>query len=686
MNRALLRAAWSSRTALRAPPSVSRAASYRSTIHPVNRAFASVSSLRSEQPSSSSSAVPPASELKEEPTANSASESTPHIPWYLQEEAPVPESRQTTSRDQIPELPENPPAILPALLDYVFKDVGLDELKLIDLRGLETPPALGANVIMIIGTARSVKHLNVSADRLCRWLRSTYKLSPYADGLLGRNELKIKLRRKARRARLASRSGTMFDEKDDGITTGWICVNAGVVEETPVKKDENYRFEGFGHTATGTRVVVQMFTEEKRAEVDLESLWQKALDRSEREKQRVSQVNSAAPSEEVRASNSINVSPSDREFGHASRFPTSPLFGQKRLLHTNRRPASQHFDRAAIHTEDTEVTLDSQPSSLLHDHDHSDNGKTTHSMDALFDHLSKLSDVQARIELGEGPEDNDSTLFMRLFHDLLSISTAAERAIARLVLFCNAISRQHPGYTKRGLYSAFTECTCAGCSVSDDLAFSVVSALLSPRLAGTSPEDVAGRVPEEDQELALLVLEHLSLRGTNVVNMRVFDMIYRAVASSPSTTVPDGANDAQAENKSALYRVSRLIDTLDLPFEPEQARSLMLSLFQHGDYNGFWKLWRKGPLNGSLRTAADYKMLFRLHADLGDELRARDCVSTWIPMMRREENPIPLEGELLVDIKRCLLLADPDIVQKAAEGSTSNLVRFWNACQMKMLK
>ncbi|GLA30276.1 ATPase synthesis protein 25 mitochondrial [Aspergillus niger] len=686
MNRALLRAAWSSRTALRAPPSVSRAAVYRSAIHPVNRSFASVSCLQSEQPSSSSSAVPPALEPKDELTGNSTSESTPHIPWYLQEEAPLAESEQTFSRDQIPELPTNPPAILPALLDYVFKDIGLDALKLIDLRGLETPPALGANVIMIIGTARSVKHLNVSADRLCRWLRSTYKLSPYADGLLGRNELKIKLRRKARRARLASRSGTMFDEKDDGITTGWICVNAGVVEETPVKKDESYSFEGFGHTATGTRVVVQIFTEEKRAEVDLESLWQKALDRSEREKQRLSQVNPGAPSEEVRASNSINVSPSDREFGHASRFPTSPLFGQKRLLHTDHRPISQKFDRAAIHAEDTEEALGSQSSSLLRDHDHSDNEKKLRSMDALFDHLSNLSDVQARIELGEGPEDHGSTLFLRLFHDVLSVSSAEEKAIARLVLFCNAISRQHPGYTKRGLYAAFTECTCAGYLVSDDLAFSVVSALLSPRLAGTSSEDVAGQVPEADQELALLVLEHLSLRGTNVVNMRVFDMIYRAVAISPSTTAPDGANDAQTGNKSSLYRVTRLIDTLDLPFEPEQARSLMLSLFQHGDYDDFWKLWRKGPLNGSLRTAADYKMLFRLHADLGDELRARDCVSTWIPMMRREDNPIPLEGELLVDIKRCLMLADPDIVQKAAEGSTSNLVRFWNACQMKMLR
>lgn len=168
-----------------------------------------------------------------------------------------------------------------------------------DLRHLETPPALGANVIMIIGTARSVKHLNVAADRLCRWLRSTYKLSPYADGLLGRNELKIKLRRKARRARIASQSGAIVDEKDDGITTGWICVNAGVVEEAPVQEREDFQgFEGFGAINAGTRVVVQMFTEDKRAEVDLDGLWQGNLDRARRQKQRELDVANASGTED----------------------------------------------------------------------------------------------------------------------------------------------------------------------------------------------------------------------------------------------------------------------------------------------------------------------------------------------------------------------------------------------------
>ncbi|RAL04178.1 ubiquitin-protein ligase peroxin 12 [Aspergillus ibericus CBS 121593] len=285
----------------------------------------------------------------------------------------------------------------------------------------------------------------------------------------------------------------------------------------------------------------------------------------------------------------------------------------------------------------------------------------TSSTDGLFDHLSKLSDDKVRSELGEGPEDRDSTLFLRLLYNQLSTSSAEEKAIARINLSCSAISRQHPGYTKNDLYTAFMECASSGYSVSDDLGFAVVSALLAPQ--------PAGQVSNSDKEIALRVLEYLSLRGTNVVNMKVFNMIYQAAANAPS----------------ALSRVSRLIDTLDLPFDPLQSRSLMASLFQHGDYNGFWKLWRKLPLNGSPRTAADYEMLFRLHADLGNELRARDCISTWMPMMSREQPPIPLRGKLLVDIKRCLVLADRDIAQKAAEGSSSNLARFWKECQSRTL-
>lgn len=230
--------------------------------------------------------------------AESHRPSPSQLPWYLQVETPEPptQNHPLAQRQTIPELPPNPPSILSPILHYLSVESGLDNLNLIDLRHLNPPPALGANLLMIIGTARSVKHLNVSADRFCRWLRTNYKLKPFADGLLGRNELKLKLRRKARRLKLAQSVGnTLEATRDDGITTGWICVNVGSVEieekttrqyselsksKTPhvestlAIQDANHAgYIGFGSRSTAPRIVVQMFTEEKRAEMDLEGLW-----------------------------------------------------------------------------------------------------------------------------------------------------------------------------------------------------------------------------------------------------------------------------------------------------------------------------------------------------------------------------------------------------------------------------
>ncbi|KAJ5558428.1 hypothetical protein N7535_008639 [Penicillium sp. DV-2018c] len=248
------------------------------------RAFSPATFLRSDRPPTSHELDINLREPEDSPAQpeTDAPVSSQNVPWYLQEEAPTKKER-SLAEAHLPQLPDDSPEMLRTLLEYTYKDLGLDSLTLFDLRGLEVPAALGANVIMVIGTARSVKHLNVSADRLCRWLRSQYKLSPYADGLLGRNELKIKLRRKAKRARAASAAGAMIDEKDDGITTGWICVNAGVVDKgASTTQLSDVGIEGFGSLDLGTNVVVQIFTEEKRAEVDLDGLWETTLAREGR--------------------------------------------------------------------------------------------------------------------------------------------------------------------------------------------------------------------------------------------------------------------------------------------------------------------------------------------------------------------------------------------------------------------
>ena len=94
------------------------------------------------------------------------------LPWYLRE--PAGPSREQSlpdalaDRQRLPELPSYAPPILQPLLEHVSVGIGLDDLRFLDLRRIDPPPALGANLLMIIGTARSEKHLHVSADRLCR--------------------------------------------------------------------------------------------------------------------------------------------------------------------------------------------------------------------------------------------------------------------------------------------------------------------------------------------------------------------------------------------------------------------------------------------------------------------------------------------------------------------------------------
>jgi ribosomal silencing factor RsfS len=213
--------------------------------------------------------------------SSSSSSNDPTVPWYLQVEPP----RHPTLLHEpapLPEIPDGVPKLTEPLLKYVSDELGMDDLVLLDLRELEPAPALGPGLVMIIGTARSERHLHVSADRLVRWLRGR-GISASADGLLGRNELKTKLRRLARKAKLLGSSSVVRTGGDDGISTGWVCVNLGLVgasHEEVLFLDEEGRPTGFGRPQTGNTIVVQMLTETRRKELDLEGLWKDKLQQS----------------------------------------------------------------------------------------------------------------------------------------------------------------------------------------------------------------------------------------------------------------------------------------------------------------------------------------------------------------------------------------------------------------------
>ncbi|KAF4506106.1 hypothetical protein G6O67_006224 [Ophiocordyceps sinensis] len=200
--------------------------------------------------------------------------------WFLEVEPPRhPPSPHVPA---LPTVPSDAPSLLEPMIKYVYQDMGLDDLALLDLRDLDPPAALGRNLMMLFATARSERHLHISSGRFVRWLRRNYKVNAKADGLIGPGELKTKLRRLRKRAKLMGTNTMIVPGGDNGLSTGWVCVNfstgEGELGET-ASFDAGGRYSGFGAAQTGTTVVIQCMTESRRAELDLETLWRVVLKR-----------------------------------------------------------------------------------------------------------------------------------------------------------------------------------------------------------------------------------------------------------------------------------------------------------------------------------------------------------------------------------------------------------------------
>ncbi|KKF96569.1 ATPase synthesis protein 25 mitochondrial [Ceratocystis platani] len=198
--------------------------------------------------------------------------------WYLEVDPPIQPPSDIDA--PLPSLPENSPSLLDPLVKYAYEDMGLDGMNIMDLRELDPPPALGPNLIMVFGTARSERHLHVSSARLVRWLRYNYHVEASADGLIGAGELRTKLRRLRRKDKIMGSGNVVHHGGDDGISTGWICVNLGTIGNTISEElhiDGAGKMSGFGGSTDGTTIVLQVMTESRREELALEQLWSRSL-------------------------------------------------------------------------------------------------------------------------------------------------------------------------------------------------------------------------------------------------------------------------------------------------------------------------------------------------------------------------------------------------------------------------
>jgi hypothetical protein len=212
-------------------------------------------------------------------TSQAQSTEAQDLPWYLKSHytaAPI------VREIELPPLPDDPPPLLLPILQYLATTrSSIFDLSVMDLRAIEPSPALGSNLLMIMGTARSSQHVHAFSDRLCRWLRSEHKLRPKPDGLLGRQQIKVWRRRAAKKVRAMALAGAAsgFEEKigrDIGLPD-WICINVGSIPAAPgaVKQSRNIPegFIGFDQDIDKVTLAIHVLTEDRRAELDLEGFW-----------------------------------------------------------------------------------------------------------------------------------------------------------------------------------------------------------------------------------------------------------------------------------------------------------------------------------------------------------------------------------------------------------------------------
>lgn len=164
-------------------------------------------------------------------------------PWYVNQG-----TQQAPKEIELPPLPKNAPEKLPTMLTYLAKELGVEDLEILDFR--DSDNALGP-ALLVLGTGKSTAHLGRAAHDFVSHLKNEYGVVAGREGLLTSNFVKL-WRRRIRRRQERQRSFAPSVEKDLSLfqkTGSWIVMDT--------KLDSIY---------------VHLLTQEKRENLDLQEL------------------------------------------------------------------------------------------------------------------------------------------------------------------------------------------------------------------------------------------------------------------------------------------------------------------------------------------------------------------------------------------------------------------------------
>ncbi|KAJ4385595.1 ATPase synthesis protein 25 mitochondrial [Gnomoniopsis smithogilvyi] len=581
-------------------------------------------------------------------------------PWYLQEEPPrhptlVPELQP------LPEIPPNTPAILGDLVKCLAEDMGLDDLNLMDLRSLDPPAALGPSLIMLFGTARSERHLHISAGRLKSWLRKK-GFNADADGLIGRKDFKIALRRRQRKAKLL---GTTPSPAESGLTTRWICMNLGTIEyqsteEMPFESD-NGIMTGFGVRQTGgTTIVVQMFTESKRKELELELLWSRIL---------------------ARRGNKLLVE-DDLEYAEADAHPNEvSIFTEGGSPKVIAKPSQRRFfstscRRLSPPDESNQVTNPSTPTSA--------SSSVDISLDPVKDLAAKVADLEqmqmafsgfslsTAVEALSPSEGGRQSNWIGQWNAAVKYLAPEQSWRFRLWLVAAGRKLGIQAYTLDLLRDLVQEMEILGIICERGQYLELLQAVyLDQKESNTSLA--------EQSDLALDILNIMFERGEPIITTDVFVSLLESLART---------NSPSKEKNSLQSVLEKFMLQADLPYIGEAGVLRLLDAYAAQDNWDRWgDIWRMAPQHGLPRSQRLYIHMWTTMAATQNQRRCREALRSYFFEMLNEQPPVNAEGAVKEAMEACMRVADPQaeelakklivVDERTARAVEAEFVHMW---------
>ena len=527
-------------------------------------------------------------------------------------------------------------------------------------------------------------------------------MRPYADGLLGRNELKLKLRRKAKRTKLLSAVGakdTGEGDVEEGIRTGWVCVNVGRVEGGELVKEMETEeaqkgFVGFGKLSGGSSIVVQLMTEEKRGEIDLEKLWTETLNRDLKAKRKLEEdddsnvdvLGSSNSSNQVAGSvpESSNAQIQQQTPTASSYFPlggaSNPTAGQQIRAYTTstRHNMATTVETATARSPDlhlmppisyTTAVETSDPSiskltNLLSDLKSATPSRAFDMLgeDALMKAVEEFSLAEDRPVESAGTGSVD---FLISFYSAMPTFPGPEHWHMHLELLSHARDLGHKDAHTNIFTAQLDNMQIAGLIPEERTFQLVIRALLAPLGKKVAAYDGVAIWPSYYKVVEVFkVMEDMESYGYDPVSPDILTLIYSTCVGSPPV-------------EGRTLQLAELVDGL--------GAARLRHRLQVKDWTSFWRTWRSYPQRFLPRSAAMYTVFFNAIGDgrMGSVLQMREVLATALLEMEREEPKVVLEDSpaLAASVVKAVRFVDP----RRKEGEGSQEWTMWWERAMRVL-